>query len=151
MNGKIEFGCDFLALMRSLAFKGNKYEVKPVNEAVANLFLVEWGLTLEETAAANNLFFNKMNAGEYNAPLINIARRIVDQISINHLAPGVLIIQMAALGAIDFIWTDEEKAFISIFQQLLNIGPLDFQALTAQGATLALALNNFGRAYMASA
>lgn len=150
MNDRIDFGCDFIMIMRSLAFKGSPNQVKPVNEALAQLFLVQWGLTPDEVAAADRLFYAKMNAGEMNAPLLNVAQRIAARVSNNPAAQQTLIVQMAALGAMDFMVTPEEGAFVTIFQRLLNIGPVDYQALCIQGGNLALALNNFGRAYIAS-
>jgi hypothetical protein len=101
-------------------------------------------------AAADNLFFAKMNAGEMNGPFLNTVQRMAARTANNPAAQQMLIVQMAALGALDFIFTPEEGAFVTIFQRYLNIGTVDFQVWCAQGASLALALNNFGRAYTVS-
>jgi hypothetical protein len=151
MIEKINFGCDFISMMRSLAFKGQPNQINPVNEALITLFLLQWGFTVEEVAAANNLFFVKLNSGHFGAPFIETARRIVSHVSASRADQERLVTQMAALGLMDFVVTNEERAFVSIFQQLLNLNPVDFQNLCTQGGAMAVALNNFGKAYMSSA
>ena len=151
MNPKIDFGCDYISIMRSMAFKGHPNEVNQISDAAAKLFLALWGFTVDEIAQADQLFYFKMNSGQYNAPLIETAKRVVYHLSANRQDQERLIVQLAALGLMDFVVTDQEKAFVLIFQQLLQLDMAKYQDLCNQGANLAVVLNNFGKVYMDSA
>ena len=148
MSGKIEFGCDYLYLVRTLI-----WEAKPesgqdaIPDAAAKLFLLQWGFSVEEVDQANALFFERVNAetlGEFHPAY----ERIVAHVSKDRTAQERLVTQLAALGAMDFQVTDGEANFVRWFMDEFDLRPSEFQALCERGWDLAVGLDYFGKVYM---
>ena len=145
MKGKIEFGCDYLNIMRSLAWADGEWD--PVEDAAAKMFLLSWGFSLEEIDEANALYLERLNKDALESDLYKVAKRIADHIAQDKAAQDRLVTELAAVGAIDRDVTGEEREFVEWFQHLLDMRPSEFAALCIQGEALAIALNYFGDAY----
>jgi hypothetical protein len=147
MSGKIDFGCDFLNIMRNLELKGKDKSLNPVSDAAASLFLVQWGFSIEEVDKANALFWDKVESKKLENDLTVVAKRIVDHISGDHAAQERLVIQLAALGDMDYDINEEEVSYVKWFEELLDMKPSEFYSLCERGEALAVALNFFGAKY----
>lgn len=148
MSGKLEFGCDFLYLTRMLIWESTP-DGGPdaISDAAAKLFLLQWGFSVEEVDQANALFFERVNSdtlGEFNPAY----KRIVEHVSKDRAAQERLVIQLAALGSMDFEITNEEANFVRWFMDEFDLRPSEFQDLCQRGWDLAMGLDYFGRAYM---
>ncbi len=149
MGEKTDFGRDFLHLARELQLLGSDTgNLDPVADAAARLFLVHsWGLSVKEGDEANELFWEQLNAGELGE-LSKAVRRITARISDDRAAKERLIVQLAAIAAMDFDITDKEGAFLRWFQEAFDVRPSEYKAMIQQGLDLAVALDYFGTVYL---
>lgn len=151
MDNKVEFGCDFLYVMRELQMRsGAGGNLDPVSDAAARLLLVQWGLSIEEGDKANELFWQRVNEGTLD-PLAVAAQRIADGIGGDRGAQKRLIVQLAAVGCMDFDLTDREVSLIGWFRDAFDMRSSEFADLCRQGLDLAVALDYFGTKYAESA
>ena len=146
MTGKLEFGCDYLDLMRWLETQGSK-NMDPVTDTAVRLLLLQWDFTLEEIDEANKQFWERLNAGTLPNDLLTVAKRITDYIKDDKTAQERLIIELAAIGYMDMNVNNGENTYVTWFQDLLDIKPSEFQALCTQGMNWAIGLNFFGNEY----
>ena len=148
MSGKISFGCDFLYLMRELQLRASESgELDLVSDAAAKLFLIEWGFTVEEVDEANKLFWDRVSSeslGEFFAAI----QRVVEHAGKERSAQERLVIQLAAIGSMDFNVTPMEESLVSGFQEAFDLRPSEFNALCDRGWNLAVALDFFGTQYL---
>jgi uncharacterized tellurite resistance protein B-like protein len=147
MNGIINFGCDYLYLIRYLILKRDNSNVSDsVSDAAAKFFLISWGLSIDEIDAANKLFFEKHKKDEFD-DFNNIVDRIISFISEDKSAKERLIIQLSAIAFMDYEIKDEEASYVRMFSELLDFRPSEFIRLTEIGSDTAIALNYFGDIY----
>jgi len=147
MKGKLEFGCDYLQIMRELISRGGSENPDPIADATAKLFLLQWGFTVEEIDQSNKLWFDRLSAKELENDLLVVINRIKDYIKDDRPAQERFIIEMAAVGAIDAKVTDDEAGFVRGFLEIFDLRPSEFQELCKQGSDWSIALNYFGKEY----
>lgn len=148
MSGKISFGCDFLYLMRELQLRSSESgELDLISDAAARLFLVEWGFSVEEIDETNKLFWDRVNS-ESLGDLLPAMQRVVEHVSKDPSAQERLVMQLAAIGSMDFSVTAQEGSFVSSFQEAFDLRPSEFNALCQRGWELAVALDFFGMQYL---
>jgi hypothetical protein len=147
MKGKIEFGCDYLNIMRSLEYAGSPREVDLVADAAARVFLLNWGFSVEEIDEANSLYLERLKKNELEGDLSKVAKRIADHIAQDKTAQDRLVTELAAVSCIDDNVTSDEAQFVKWFEDILDIRPSEFAALCDRGFDWAVALKFFGDAY----
>lgn len=147
MSGKVNFGRDFLYITRELQIRASEAGViDPVSDAAAKLFLVQWGLSPDDVDEADTLFWDQASAGTLDE--FHVAfERIVDYLGKDRAAQERLVIQLAALGSMDFAITDEEASFVRWFQDAFDLRPSEFNELCQRGWEWAIALAFYGDAY----
>jgi len=148
MNGKLEFGCDYLQIMRSLEAVGDtngKWD--PVADAAARLFLLQWGFSIQEIDDANKLFWDRLQKNALENDLDVVATRIADHIHDDRPAQERLVQQLAAVGEMDLKVNDEEQNFVGYFRDKLDMRQSEFTKLCEQGEAWAIALDFFGQQY----
>jgi hypothetical protein len=150
VSGKIEFGVDYLTIMRFLQSKGHPNGFDPVDDAAAKLFLLQWGFSVEEIDAANAEYVQRLNNQTLGNDIFPIAKRLSDHIKGDEESKDRLVIELAAIGLMDANVTNDEDMFVSAFQNLLDMKPSHFQALTKVGNDWAIALNYFGTEFAKS-
>ncbi|MEK9137108.1 MAG: hypothetical protein AAB393_08295, partial [Bacteroidota bacterium] len=141
MNGKLEFGCDYLQIMRALEFQHDtEGKFDPVADAAARLFLLQWGFSLQEIDDANKLFYDRAQSQKLENDLGVVAKRIVDHIRNDRPAQERLVMELAAVGAMDRNVNENEVSFVQVFQNMLDMKSSEFFALCNQGQAWAHAL-----------
>lgn len=118
-----------------------------ISDAAARLFLIEWGLSVEEGDKANALFWDRVR-DETLGEFLPAYRRIVDHVSKDRAAQERIIIQLAALASMDFKVEDKEATFVRWFRDEFDLRPSEFTNLCQRGWDLAVALDYFGREYL---
>ena len=154
MSGKLNFGRDLFYIMRELIERGKNPDQAAIQEsrwivpdASIRLFLIQWGLSVEEIDEANTMFWNQVESDSLEDLQI-VIERVVDHLSNDSEAKERLIIQMAAIGLLDFDVTEGESNFVRRFQEVLDFRPSEFSKLASRGNDLAIALNYFGNEYV---
>jgi hypothetical protein len=151
VSGKLEFGFDYLYLMRNFEMRGLEPESKQpfnrVEDAAARLFLLQWGFSVEEIDAANKLFLDRLEHHALERDLKVVVDRLVEYVKTDPVAQERLVVQMAALGALDANVTKDEAEFVMLFQNLLDMRQSEFKRCLDQGADWAIALGYFGSVY----
>ncbi len=149
MSGKMEFGCDYLIIMRNLVMQStDKNDF--VADAAARLFLLQWGFSVIEIDEVNKLFWDRVNSGTLEDDLLVVAGRIAKHIENDKDAQNRLVVGLAAIGLMDGNVTDAEAGFVRHFQGVLDLKPSEFSALCAKGEDWAIALSFFGEQYLQS-
>jgi len=151
VSGKILFGVDYLNLARSLEIRGLKDPndpYSPSSDAAAKLFLLQWGFTTDEIDKANQVFYEKVNNNELDDTLQPVIDRVMKFIGDDKEEQERFVIELAALGMMDFNVTEDEKGFVFYFQDKFDLKPSEFQDLCMKGSQWAIALNYFGDEYM---
>jgi len=144
---KIDFGSDFLQLMRELQNRASiEGGIDKISDAAASLFLTEWGLTVDEINEANKQYWEKWERNELKRPA-DVYQSMVD--FAQHSLPDRhrLITHIAAIVYLDFEVTEEEREFTDLVQELFDMRPSEFNPLLEKGRNLAVALNHFGNVY----
>jgi len=149
MSGKIEFGFDYLVLVRNLQWQGRNPSdgLDPVDDAAARLFLLQWGFTLKEIDEVNNVFWDRARTSSLPTDLLAVAKRIADHVNENKDAKERLVVELAAIGAMDGNVSPDEGRFVYNFRDLLDMRPSEFDALINQGTGWAIGLNFFGQEF----
>ena len=154
MSGKLNFGRDFFYIMRELMWRGKKPDQTAsqdnsliVPEASIRLFLIQWGFSVDEIDEANAMFWKQYESDSLE-DLPIVIERVVDHLSNDIEAKERLLVQMAAIGLLDFDVTEDEASFVQGFQDLLDFRPSEFTKLASKGNDLAIALNYFGNEYV---
>jgi len=148
MSGKISFGCDFMYVMRELQVRASESAaLDPISDAAAKLFLIEWDFSPDEVDEANKLFWDRFNS-ESLGELLAAMQRVVEHVSKDRAAQERLVIQLAAIGSMDYNVTSQEGSFVSGFQEAFDLRPSEFNALCERGWNLATALDYFGAQYL---
>ena len=146
MTGKLEFGCDYLDLMRWLETQGSK-NMDPVTDTAVRLLLLQWDFTLEEIDEANKQFWERADKGSLGDNLLTVMKRVTEYIKDDKPAQERLIIELAAVAFMDGNITKEEGDFVSVFQYLCDMKTSEFHALCTQGINWAKGLIFFGNEY----
>lgn len=150
MSGKTDFGVDYLTITRFLVMKGHDGGFDPVDDAAAQLFLLQWGFTVEEIEAADNAYRQKAADGTLGTDIFPIVQRLVDYIKDDESAKDRLVTELAAIGLMDGNVTQDEDVFVTAFRDLLDLRPSQFHSLTEAGKDWAIALNYFGNEFAKS-
>ena len=149
MNGKLEFGCDYLNIMRNLELAETpKRELDPIEDAAARLFLLNWGLSITEIDDANQLFWDRAQNNSLEVDLNKVIDRIYNHIVGDRGAVERFVIELAAIGFMDANVTNDEDAYVLYFKDKFDFKQSEFMALCSKGTDLSIALNYFGDAYM---
>jgi hypothetical protein len=151
VNGKILFGVDYLNLATTMEIDGVKSPgdpLSPSEDAAKKLFLLQWGFTTEEIDQANHVFWDKVNNKELDATLEPVISRIKKFIGDDKEELDRLVIELAALGLMDFEVTEDERGFMEMIQTEFDLKPSEFQDLCEKGKQWSIALNYYGDEYM---
>jgi hypothetical protein len=149
MSGKLEFGCDYLNIMRNLELRGAPDEVgDPVADAAARMFLLHWGFSVIEIDETNKLFWDRVRNNSLESDLLKVIDRVYDHIKDDKVAQERLVTELAAIGDMDLQVNDEERVFVNYFRDKLDMKPSEFNALCSRGTDWAVALNYFGDEYL---
>lgn len=146
MSKKINFGVDFLFVVRSLQIDEKKLKFDPVTDAASKLFLVDWGLSAEEVDEVNKMFFDKGNSGSLDKFDVTI-ERLVNHLKKDKPSTERFIIQVAALASLDFNITEMEATFVNMLKDYFDLRKSELETLLQRGTNLAIALNYFGETY----
>lgn len=153
MTGKIEFGVDFLYLCRDFISRSANpnEEVDEIDRAIsdvaARLFLLLWGLSVDEGDEANQKFWERVNNNSLE-DLDLVVERIVKHLEADRSAQERLIVQLTAIGLMDFDVTEGEKFVVNYLSDKFDFRPSELSDLADQGHSLAVGLNYFGDIYM---
>lgn len=145
MQGKINFGVDFIFMMIELNARA-KDGLDPASMGATLLFLLEWGLTGEEVDEANRIFWER-NDNDTTGTVKEVIDRLVGHVKDNQEAKQRLIRQMVAISSLDYHHSDAEVSFVRGCSELLDMRPSEFQELVERGNDLAHGLNYFGERY----
>jgi len=146
MEGKLQFGCDYVYMMRDLVLRGSK-EISPIPDAALKYFLLNWDFSPEEVDKADSLFYDKLN-NEKLENLDLVIKRITDLIKNDRAAQERLVTQLAAIGYLDYDVKDAEAFIVRYLSDAFDFRPSEFEKFAIKGANLAIGLNFFGEAYM---
>ena len=148
MNKKLEFGCYYLHVMRALELRNSEEKnLDLIADAAARFFLLQWGFTLEECSDANKLFWERSDAGALPTEK-TVVDRIVKLFKNDRPSQEKLIIQMAAISALNMNVSDAERMFVTSFLGLFDMKPAEFQILCERGEHWAVGLDIFGTVYL---
>jgi hypothetical protein len=146
MSGKLNFGCDYLQIILEVFNRGDTDSLDLLSYEVARLFLLDWGFSFEEINQVANIYVEKLKK-ETLGDLSDTVSRLVAFANKDRAMQERLVIEVAAIGYLDFEVTDDEDDFIHIFQDQFDFKPSEFKALTAKGSEIAGVLNSFGERY----
>jgi len=144
-NGKILFGVDYLHLMQTMEWDHNR---SGIVIAVMKLFLLQWGLSVEEIQLSGTLFFNKMKDNTIGDTVEPALLRIYEFIKDNKEKQKQLLIEMVCVGLMDNNVTDREKFFNDYFKNKFNISPSEYGEIIKKGDDWAKVLKNLGAEYL---
>lgn len=121
MNGKINFGVDFLNAIletneRSKEGSGNALSLARV------LLILEWGLSTEEQDEANQLFWKKVNEKSLD-DFPDVATRLVEHCKNSPEAKSKLLTDLILITSLDGDLSEDEKGFIQAFGNMLDFRP----------------------------
>ena len=144
MSGKVEFGVDYLLLMRGLMLVATEErDIDPISDAAAKMFLLHWGLTVDEADDANRRWFERMREGNLGK-VSDAVNRIVEHFDGDKHSQEQLVVEIVAIGSLDFKVSDDEAAFVRSFQDEFDFRSSEFEKLVEQGSNLAIGLTYFG-------
>ena len=149
MNAKVEFGVDFLSICRDLIGRssGLDEEINQslyiVADAAARLFLLEWGLTVEEGDRADALWWERFENDKLDEIDI-VVDRVIDHFSQEPKAKERILIQLVAITYLDYEVTDGEQYAFRFFSENFDLRPSEEEELIKKGFDLAIGLNYFG-------
>jgi hypothetical protein len=149
MDGKLEFGCDYLSIMLKLIImNGNEGYVDPVTWAAARLFLQKWGFSMKESDDTNTLFWERYKSQKLDPELGTVIDRVSDHIKDDDGAKKRFIADITAIIGMDMKVTEDEQNLLVYFRDLLDLQPAEFSDSTNKGGHVAIALKSFGDGYM---
>lgn len=146
MNKKIEFGCDYLHVMRNLESWREKEEFDPRADAIARLFLLQWDFSVEEIDEANHLYLDRVNGKSLDDDA-KVTERLIAFVKEDKAATERLVIELVAVGAVDDHVTEGEGNFVRSFRDRLDLRPSEFNVLIKKGVDWAHALAFVGSEY----
>lgn len=143
----IEFGFQYLYILRELQLRGtDKSKLDNIADAAARMFLISWGLSLDEVDAANQTFwdrFEKNQLGEIQDALQKLKNRLgSNETDIHHF-----VVEACAVAAMDMNLSDGEVGFINILKDLFDLRQSDLTKLLERGYNTAIGLRFFGNEY----
>lgn len=147
MSGKVEFGVDYLHLMRGLMLVATEdRKLDPISDAAARLYLVHWGLTTEQADDASELFFQRAEEGKLGSTS-DVVDRMVEHFDGDRRSQEQLVVEIVSIGFMDFEVSDAEADFVRTFQHEFDFRPSEFKKLLNRGSQLAIGLSYFGSQY----
>lgn len=147
MDGKIEFGCDFLYICRELQARDKNPRKMFSSDAAARFFLLLWDFTVEEVDEANELYWSRFNDKKLDEPL-DVIERIASHIGDDQALQKQLITHLSAIGYMDYDITEDEWYFVKFLSDKFDLRPSEFNEYSDKGGSLAVGLNFFGDQYM---
>lgn len=152
ISGKVAFGVDYLFLMREVEcreFEETGYDA--VTDAVARLFLLQWGFTVDEIDQANSVYMDLMNRKKLPEDIRPVFQRVAEIVKKDPGGVEKFVTELAAVGFMSGNVTDNERGFVNIFETWLDLRPSEFNELLNRGYNWSIALNFLGKRYMEKA
>ncbi len=146
MNNSVEFAMDFLNILAVMTLQDNKGG-SPIGYAIARMFLVDWGISVEEADTVNKMFMEKARNNSLDTMDV-VQKRIMKRIGDNNGAKKRLLRQLASIACIDGQITEEEISFFKHWAELFDLKPSEAREILVSGEDLALALNFVGSTYI---
>ncbi|MEW6030630.1 MAG: hypothetical protein ACOYZ8_11695 [Chloroflexota bacterium] len=146
----VEFGFQYLYALRELQLKGaDKTKLDSVADAAARMFLIGWGLSLDEVDEANRVFWSRLEKnelGNLQTALQNLKSRVGGNPSdVNHF-----VVEACAVAAMDLDLSEGEVGFINVLKDLFDLRQSDVMTLLERGYNTAIGLRFFGNEYVKS-
>jgi hypothetical protein len=141
MNGKISFAIDCIAVLSIMNEQANGGKAR-VSAAASLMFLVEWGLNLEEITEANKQFLERVNNHTID-DFATTSKRIVVALQNREEDKKRFMGQLATIAVLDNDYTDNESSFYQEWGTLLDFKPSEMQASYDFGKHAAYMLRNF--------
>lgn len=144
----VEFGFQYLYVLRELQLKGSdKTMLDSVADAAARMFLIGWGLSLDEVDEANRVFWGRLEKnelGNLQVALQNLKSRVGGNTSdVHHF-----IVEACAVAAMDLDLSAGEVGFINVLKDLFDLRQSDVMNLLERGYNTAVGLRFFGNEYV---
>ena len=135
MNGKINFGLDFITLLLYIDNLSNISSDKDEGNAIVvadALLVLEWGLSVEEELEVNKIFWKKYEE-ETLDDFRTVISRVVDNIENAPEAKSRLISNIGTITSLDNDLSDDEAKFIHDFGGALDFSPTEIYDLLGRG------------------
>ena len=143
-TGKIEFGYDYLVIMRNLINRGIKSPEDKYNwysDAIARFFLLQWAFNVDEIDQSNQLYMERLEKKQLPDNLRPTFNRVVEFVKGETGGIGKFVTELAAIGWLDNKITDDEREYVRQFSDLFDLKPSEFNDLTNRGLDWSIALN----------
>lgn len=146
-SDSLEFGVNYFALMRELEQAASPDGgLDNISDASLRVFLHLWGLSTEEIDAAAEQYTERRDANELGE-LREVAAQILDYIGPAPADRERLVLEMGAVGFMDFAISAQEKALVSYMNLIVDMKPSEYYTLLDRGKGLAKALHRYGEVY----
>lgn len=143
----IEFGVDYFSLMRELEQAASPDGgLDNISDASLRVFLHLWGLTSDEIDRAAE-HYSERRASNSLGELREVAARILEYIGPAPADRERLVLEMGAIGFMDFAISAQEKALVSYMNLIVDMKPSEYYTLLDRGKGLAKALHRYGEVY----
>ena len=139
MNGKFEFGVDFLILCRALSSLDESTELELLSDAATRFLLLLWDFSSEEVDSTTDLYRTRFQNGELDDPL-QASIRLMDQLSSNRNLQGQLVSHLSAIGGLDYSYSKGEQEFINSICADFGFSTDDYNEFTTKGKNLAIGI-----------
>ncbi len=143
----VEFGVNYFALMRELEQAASPDGgLDNISDASLRVFLHLWGLTDQEIDRAVSQYNERRDNGALGE-LREYAAKILDYIGPAPADRERLVLEMGAVGFMDFAISAQEKALVSYMNLIVDMKPSEYYTLLDRGKGLARALHHYGEVY----
>jgi hypothetical protein len=121
MNGKINFGVDFLHAILETN-KRSKESSRNALSLARVLLILEWGLTTDEQDEANQLLWKKDEEKSLD-DFLDVATRLVEHCKNSPDAKTKLLTDLILVTSLDGDLSEDEREFIQAFGNMLDFRP----------------------------
>lgn len=138
ISEKVAFGCDYVQFVVEIGLRGQEGFDGKVH-ALRGLFLLQFGLSVEEIDGSTRLFFKRMQ-GETLDNLNSCVQRLKAYVEGKQELKELMLTQFAVMASLADEITEAQRALVNAFAESLDFRPSEINALYAKATGLRAAL-----------